>query len=150
MATPLSVDDLDIVGYANVLKANMLPSVVPPVFCLKADARRAFLPPYSFNAGFLCNATELPQSELVELRNAQRITLFNVSSPARANFDLWVDQSFQPHYEPRDHAKRNLRHIAEDAITGAQQALLQGDLQQAERLSSVAYRPTSGEPSRSP
>lgn len=30
MAAPLNVNDLDIVGYANVLKENMLPTVVPP------------------------------------------------------------------------------------------------------------------------
>ena len=64
MPTPWNVDELEIVGYANVLNDDMLPSVVPPVFRLRSDTKRVLLPPYSFNAGFLCNATEVPQSEL--------------------------------------------------------------------------------------
>ena len=85
MAAPLNVNELDIVGYANVLKENMLPTVVPPVFRLKADPQRAFVPPYSFNAGFLCDATEVPQSELLELRDARasRRALQLGSSPGR-------------------------------------------------------------------
>jgi len=39
MATPWNLDDLEIVGYADVLKETVLPSVVPPVFRLKTDAR---------------------------------------------------------------------------------------------------------------
>jgi hypothetical protein len=138
METPWNLDDLEIVGYANVLKETMLPSVVPPVFRLKADAQRAFLPPYSFNAGFLCNATEVPQSELEELSDSREITLFDDAFPAHAGFELWVDQSFQWHYQPLDEAEQELRRIAAEAIRKAKVALGKGDLQQAERLSGVA------------
>ena len=138
MATPWNLDDLEIVGYADVLKETMLPSVVPPVFRLKTDAQRAFLPPYSFNAGFLCNATEVPRSELEELRDSREITLFDNALPARAGFELWVDQSFQWHYQRLDEVKRKLRAIAEEAIRNAEDALRRDDRQQAERLSGVA------------
>ena len=138
METPWSLDDLEIVGYANVLKETMLPSVVPPVFRLKTDAQRTFLPPYSFNAGFLCNATEAPQSKLEELRDSREITLFDDAFPARAGFELWVDQSFQWHYRPLDEVKKNLRDIASEAIRKAADALRTGELQRAERLSGVA------------
>jgi hypothetical protein len=102
MATPWNLDDLEIVGYADVLKETVLPSVVPPVFRLKADSQRVFLPPYSFNAGFLCNATEVLQPELEELRDSREITLFDNAFPARAGFELWVDQSFKWHNHPWD------------------------------------------------
>ena len=138
MATPRNLDDLEIVGYANVLKKTMLPSVVPPVFRLKADVQRAFLPPYSFSAGCVCNATEVLQPELEELRDSREITLFNDAFPARAGFELWVDQSFQWHYQPWDEAEQDLRHIADEAIRNAADALRRDDLQQAERLSGVA------------
>ena len=138
MATPWNLDDLEIVGYADVLKETMLPSVVPPVFRLKTDAQRAFLPPYSFNAGFLCNATEVPRSELEELRDSREITLFDHAFPARAGFELWVDQSFQWHYQRLDEVKRKLRAIAEEAIRNAEDALRRDDRQQADRLSGVA------------
>jgi hypothetical protein len=138
MASVWRVDDLEIVGYANVLKETMLPSVVPPVFRLKADAQRALLPPYSFNAGFLCNATEVPRTELEELRHSRKITLFDVAFPARADFELWIDQSLHQHYEPTDEVKRKLSRIADEAIESAASALRNSDLPEAERLSGVA------------
>ena len=138
MATPWNLDDLEIVGYADVLKETVLPTVVPPVFRLKADSQRAFLPPYSFNAGFLCNATDVLRSELEELRDSREITLFDDAIPARAGFELWVDQSFQWHYQPLDEAEQKLRRIADEAIRNAEDVLRKGDLQQAQRLSGVA------------
>jgi|ERR1035438_8069237 hypothetical protein len=138
MEPPWNLDDLEIVGYADVLKETMLPSVVPPVFRLKADAQRTLLPPYHLNAGFLYNATEVPRSELEELGGSREITLFDDSFPAHAGFELWVDQSFKWHYQPLDEAKQELRRIADRAIQIAEDALRKGDLRQAERLSGVA------------
>lgn len=138
MPSPYNVDDLEIVGYANVLSETMLPSVVPPVFRLKAEPGRAFLPPYSFNAGFLCNATEVPASELEQLRDSGEITLFDTVFPARGGFELWVDQSFQWHYQPFDEARQELGRIASEAIEQATAALREGDLPRAERLAGVA------------
>jgi hypothetical protein len=57
MKSPVPVDCLEIVGYANVLLDTMLPSVVPPVFRRKGGADEAFVPPYlSYN----------PQMALIE------------------------------------------------------------------------------------
>jgi hypothetical protein len=75
---------------------------------------------------------------LEELRDSREITLFDNAFPARAGFELWVDQSFQWHYQRLDEVKRKLRAIAEEAIRNAEDALRKGDLQQAERLSGVA------------
>src|ERR1035437_332313 len=138
MEAPWNLDQLEIVGYEDVLKETMLPSVVPPVFRLKADAPRTLVPPYFFNAGCLYNATEIPRSELEELGGSREITLFDDSFPAHAGFELWVDQSFQWHYQPLDEAKQELRRIADRAIQIAEDALRKGDLRQAERLSGVA------------
>jgi hypothetical protein len=138
MPTPWNVDELEIVGYGNVLSDDMLPSVVPPVFRLRSDVKRALLPPYSFNAGFLCNATEVSQSELEDLRDSNEITLFDDVFPASAGFELWIDQAFQRHYQPRDEAKRELSRIAAEGIKNAEEALRLGNLAEAERLSGVA------------
>jgi hypothetical protein len=138
MNPPWNLDDLEIVGYADVLKETMLPSVVPPVFRLKADAQRTLLPPYFFNAGFLYNATEVPRSELEELSGSREITLFDDAFPAHAGFELWVDESFQWHYQPLYEAEQELRRIADKAIQSAEDALRRDHLRQAECLSGVA------------
>ena len=138
MRIPWNVEDLEIVGYADVLDETMLPSVVPPVFRIKAEPQRALLPPYSLNAGFLCNATEVPVSELEELRGSHEITLFDAEFPARRDFELWIDQSFQLHYQPLDEAGQNLSRIATEQIGHAEDAFRKDDLGQAERSSGVA------------
>jgi hypothetical protein len=116
----------------------MLPSVVPPVFRLRADPRRALVPPYSFSGGFLCNATELPWPEVEALRDAREITLFDRPIAARPRYELWLDQSFGWHYQPREQAHKTLDRIATDSINGAKAALAARNFEEAERLSGVA------------
>ncbi|MBM4047614.1 MAG: hypothetical protein FJ279_21115 [Planctomycetes bacterium] len=132
------VRELEIAGYANVLKATMLPVVVPPVFRLKTDPQRIFLPPYSFNAGLLCNATEVDAEEMAALEAAGELTLFEQPFPAQPGFELWIDQSFAHHYEPRSQADQTLLSIARGSIQQAQAALRENNLEEAERLSTVA------------
>jgi hypothetical protein len=138
MIPPLHVGDLEIVGYADVLNENMLPSAVPPVFRLRADPSRAFLPPYSFNANYVCNSTGVPDSELWQLSDSGEITLFEDAFPAQAGYELWVDQQFACHYEPAEEADRTFRRIADEAIRGAEEALRKGEYADAERLSGTA------------
>jgi len=138
MPTQWNVDDLEIVGYGNVLNHDMLPSVVPPVYRLSDDPKRALLPPYFFNASLLCNATEVSQSELEILRDSNEVTLFDDVFAAHAGFELWIDQDFQRHYQPRDEANRELSRIAAEAIENATEALHRGNLEEAQRLSGVA------------
>jgi len=133
-----NIADLEVVGYANVFGETMLPTVAPPVFRFKADATRALLPPYHLNGAAVYNATAVSQAELEELRAAREITLFDDSFAAQANYELWIDQSFQRHYQPLDEAESELGRIAERAIHEAEEALRQGNLADAERLSGVA------------
>ena len=90
------------------------------------------------SACFLCNATEVSQSELEDLRDSNEITLFDDIFAARAGFELWIDQAFQRHYQPRDEANRELSRIAAEAIENAEEALREGNLEEADRLSGVA------------
>lgn len=133
-----NVADLEIVGYANVFRETMLPTVAPPVFRFKADATMALLPPYHLNGALVYNATTVSQTELEELRDALEITLFDVPFPAQADHELWIDQSFQPHYQHSAEAHGELGCIATEAIGRAEEALRQGNLPEAERLSGIA------------
>ena len=132
------VNDLEIVGYAEVLKESMLPSIVPPVFRLKTSPRSALLPPYSFNAGLLCNAAEVPWPEVEALKEAGEITLFDEPIPAQSGYELWVDQSYDWHYEPRRQVDETLERIARSSIEQAESALVAGNLSEAEHLAGVA------------
>jgi hypothetical protein len=86
----------------------------------------------------LCNATEVPSAEIEALSQAREITLFDAPIPARPGYELWVDQSFVWHYEPREVADKTLNGIASDCIEKAVAALKRGDFEAAERLAAVA------------
>ena len=138
MLSPCPVNDLEIVGYANVLNARMLPSVVPPMFRLRAEPQRILLPPYSFNGGYLCNAAEVSAAELKALAEAGEVTLFPQPIAAQADWELWVDETFQPRYEPQDQARTNLDQIAETSRAASIKMFQQGNLVEADRLASIA------------
>src|SRR4051812_16514067 len=131
MKIPWNIADLEIVGYADVLKPSMLPSVVPPVFRPKGDPSVALVPPYFSNAGLLYNATAISYAELQDLRDSHEISLFEEVFPAQPGFELWLDESFLPHYQLQERAGESLRQIAEDAMRQAEIALQKGDLDEA-------------------
>ena len=138
MSTPRRMEELNIVGYANVLDETMLPSIVPPIFCLRSDSSRNFLPPYLFNAGYLCNPTEVPESEIHALRDSGEITIFSEPFRAQVGFELFIDRQFQHHYELRETARDHLTAIARGSILEAEDALSRGDYDEADRLAGIA------------
>ena len=138
MSEPVKLIDLEITGYADVLPESMTPSIVPPVFRLKSNAGIAYLPPYHMNNGVLYNATEVSWREVELLAQREKITLLKEYFPARPNWELWVDRSLQPHYQSRIETDKELDRISREAMHQAELALCGGDLEQAERSSSVA------------
>ena len=138
MVSPWRFEELIIVGYANVLAETMLPLIVPPIFRLRSDANRYFLPPYLYNAGYLCNATEAPESEINALHASGEITIFQETIQAQSGFEMFVDQQFQHHYELKETAKHLLAEIADKSIFEAEIALSRGEFDTADRLAGVA------------
>ena len=138
MSERQNINDLEIVGYANVLADWMLPCIVPPVFRPKSNANRVFLPPFHMNADFLHDATEVPWNEAEELAGNQEITLWNEPLTAHPDFELWVDSTSKIHYEPIAEAEIKLQAIYAASLIMAEQALASGNLLDAERYSNVA------------
>ena len=138
MSERQNINDLEIVGFANVLADWMLPCIVPPVFRLKSDVNRVFLPPYHMNGDFLYDATEVPGSEAAELAGNQEITLSNEPLAAHPDFELWVDVTSKIHYEPIAEAELKLQDIYTASMIKAEQALEAGNLEDAERYVNIA------------
>ena len=138
MANPLRVQDLNIVGYANVLPQTMLPSIVPPIFCLRSKPDRFFVPPYSFNNGHLYDAGEISNFELTALADDREVTIFPEGFSAKVGYELYVDEEFQHHYQTREKVNASLDEIADRSIAEAKIALIQRDFKKADRLAGVA------------
>jgi hypothetical protein len=131
MPAPVPVEDLLVIGYGAVLDESMWPSIVPPVFALRADLNTIFVPPYSFNSGYLCNASRIHRAEAESLADSEEITLLPDSLPARAEHELWIDEHGQLQYQPVDEAARLLRALAEQYVKQAAELLAQGKLDEA-------------------
>jgi len=55
-----------------------------------------------------------------------------------ARYELWLDQSFKPHYEPREQAEKTLDGIATESIERAKAALAAADIKEVERFTGIA------------
>lgn len=135
----LPVEDLIVEGYANVLNENMRPSVVPPIFSLRSDPARLFVPPYSFHAGFLFNATEIDRPELQDLLDRREVTLLNSPLEAKREFELWVDEQGQIRYESWGKTRVLLTEIAQRHCAEAKHQFAQGNWEEADRLAGIAF-----------
>ena len=138
MPEAIPISSLEIVGYANRLPASMLPAVVPPVFRLKGERNRNFLPSYVIRCGMLCDATERTEAELQALAEADEITLFTETKEARPEHELWIGLDETDNYQPISEASGNLRGIATGRIDLALIAMGEGELKRAEDCCRIA------------
>ena len=138
MAGPCQITELEIVGYATVLKDTMVPSIVAPIFRRKANPLSILFPPYTFDGGAVWNATEGLPGDLDRLAENHEITRFEAPLPARDDFELWVDEEMAPHYEPRAQVDRKLHSIALENLERAEAAFAEGKQAVADRLCGVA------------
>lgn len=138
MREPLPITDLEVIGYANRLTETTRPAVVPPIFRLKSDPARIFLPPYVIQEGFVCSATETTLAELARLDGAEEATSFGQFLPASRDYELWIDEDGAPRYEPIAVAHAHLREIASRSIGIAVAALARGDDDGAKRACRTA------------
>lgn len=140
MAAPRPITDLEVIGYADALTEAMVPSVVPPLFRVRKEPQRVIFPPFTFANGVVWEATEGDEHDLKKLANDGEITLFEkpFPVPAQWDFELWLDQRMEPHYEPRCQADDTLRSIAEANIQQAKAAFVRGDYAEADRLCGAA------------
>ena len=134
----MKLTDLAVVGYAEVIPDSMLPCVVPPVFASKGEPYKAYLPPYHMTDGVLCNAHEVSWAEAVRLAERDRITFLDLRFDAIPDFELWLDQHRQIHYQDDFDAELVLDRIADEKMREAEEAFAAGDFAEAERLSSVS------------
>ncbi len=136
---PTSLDDLEIIGYADALPADALPEIVTPVFRCKKDHDRILLPPFRLDANFVYGGAWDGVSRWQSLIKTGNMTELNQSIPAKSDHQLWIDEDNQPRYERRSTAHKNLETIASERVVEAQKALAQDNLAAAEQLATTAF-----------
>lgn len=136
---PISLDELDIIGYADRLAERKGPAVVPPVFRHRLDPERCFVPPFRIAGDWLIEPKCISFAEVRELEREERITLpKDFQRQARPEHQLWVDGDGNPHYETSTDAKRNLQRIYHQHLDVATAALREGKIDEAELQAGIA------------
>jgi hypothetical protein len=136
---PLRLDQLEIIGYADVLPGGKGPALPPPVFCDRQDHHHCFLPPFRIADEWLLSPRCVPLAEVQDLADDRRITLFkDAPRLARPGYQLWVGVDGGLHYEPSSEAKQNLRRIYKEHLDAATAALRRGRIDEAEEKAGIA------------
>ena len=138
MAQSTPIQNLRILGYADSLTPEMLPTTVPPVFATTEEPQSALLPPYTISDGILFGATSVPVEDLPHLAAQGKITLFQPVLDARVDFLLWIGQDRVPHYEHRAQARAWLDRFARGQIAEAESLLRRGALAEADAACNAA------------
>src|SRR5271165_6255592 len=98
---PVSLDELDVIGYADALPGGRGPAVVPPVFQHRREHERCYVPPFRIAGDWLIEPSCISFAEAQELGREERITLpKQFRHQARSEHQLWVDESGNSHYQP--------------------------------------------------
>jgi starch phosphorylase len=133
----ISFEDLEVIGYADDLPAEMLPRLVAPIFRRLSDPSQVILPPLRFREdgiiGFV-QSTEADFDQAISRGQATRIDAL----AAQPNYQLWIDQDRSPHYAPATKVSERLREIAKDHVRRAKIALTAESYDEASRLAQIA------------
>jgi hypothetical protein len=143
--TSFRLTDLEIVGYADVLTAPMLPAVVPPVFRPKSDPAIMATPPFAIQMNTVWSPRIVSAGEAEAMAYNRRITLF-LDSPIQpsADHDLWLDENSQVRYAHRDERSAQFRAIHESAWRQALAAMESRSLDEADRFCNLALNAHPG------
>ena len=146
---PIPLNELDVIGYGDVLPDGKGPAVVPPVFQHRTEPSRCFVPPFRVTGNWLVEPHVVSFDELQELEREETITLpKSFKHPARADHQLWVDVEGKVRYEPASEAKRAQSQIHIGHLNAALAALREGQFDEARRLAGIALAANdrAGEP----
>ncbi len=138
MALSWELAELDIVGYADVRTAHMLPAIMPALYGIRSTPDTVLLPPYSLSWGAVTGAIVATRGEAERLRDRREIFLLEDPIPARADHTLWLRRDGELIYQPRHEAQRMLRELGLEALARAVTALRDGEMEEAEEAAGEA------------
>ena len=110
----INYSELQIVGYANVLRDDMLPSIVAPIFKTKDGPLLFILPPLTTYGGVVVGIETRDQKMVWNDQN----TRIEEIEPL-IDHELWIDTDRKVHYEPIPVARLNLDKIGDEALEKA-------------------------------
>ncbi len=136
---PVQLDQLDVIGYADVLPNGRGPAIVPPIFCDRSEPDLCYCPPFRIAGNWLLDPQCVAFAEIEDWVRAEHASLpDDFSRPALPDHQLWVDEDGQVMYEPIAEANRKLGAIYRTHLSAGEVALREGRLDDASRQAGIA------------
>lgn len=133
------LNDLEIIGYGDVLPHSMLPAIVPPVFRSISNPAVVLVPPYALHFDTVAGATIISAEEAGHLGASEELTLFlDPPIQSQPGHSLWLRRDGTREYQPFYDVRHELDRQSADAVGRATKALSAGDLAAAEAAASEA------------
>lgn len=130
---PVALHELNVIGYADALRKDMLPTTVPPIYELQVNPASVLFPPFHIEDATVTQGTLADKKEFLDYCSKREVTAIPTPMAARADHILWIDENWNAHYEDSATALKNLNKIANEATEKAEALLKQGDLRSASR-----------------
>ena len=134
----LKIDDLDIIGYADALSEELVPRVVTPIYRLRIDPRKIFMPPFQAEVDRLTNASESTPSDFTNAVEREQATQIETPIKADSNYLLWIDQDFKSHYHLDAEVHAYMRCFAKEYSRKARKSVHEGRFGEALKLAQWA------------
>lgn len=141
----MKIKDLEIVGYADVLFDESLPTIVPPIY-RNMKTNEYLLPPFNYWWDGVYNEHEVfgeivSESKFKEYHTADKLSvLFHFLRPTTVYLDheMWVDTGFNVHYEPRIVVIQKLKAISIECVRNGIIKFLENNFEDAIKLAQNA------------
>ncbi|KKK97196.1 hypothetical protein LCGC14_2655160, partial [marine sediment metagenome] len=141
----ISVKELEVVGYADVLRPGTIPRRVAPIFRYRVaagmpmDQARYVFPPFRLVDEFVINGTVGIESDLDTAVTDIRATRLDQPILAQPSSVLWIDENLDSHYGPQKEINANLQRQAMKKYRQAKEAFQQGQYEKARQLARWAF-----------
>jgi len=136
---PIPLNELDVIGYADVLPEGRGPAVLPPIFQHRTKAEEFYVPPFRVAGNWLLEPHRVAIAELQDLEADEIVTLpKDFKRPAKPDHQLWVDENGAVRYESSSEAQREQNRIHQKFMEAAVTALRKGELDNSRRFAGIA------------
>lgn len=137
-AIPLT--ELELVGYADSLPANVGAKTLPPVFRWnKGDSVAYCVPPLDIFRDELVNPVIVHETEFEHLVAQKLVTRLPQSKPAEQGYLLWSDAVGKIHYVSRDIYLSLKKELYARKMDDAELSLMMGEIEQAKSHALIAF-----------
>jgi hypothetical protein len=135
----ISIDQLEIVGYAGTFKARTLPRVVAPIFRFKDNPENLIFPPFRLIADQVVEPALGNPGDLERMVSHGDVTLLQKVIAPKPNSVLWIERGPVPHYQPSSEQTRKWRTDAKQKYHEAKVAYGRKQWDQAQELARLAF-----------